>query len=250
MRFRSVAAAAALLVGAAAPVSAQGTTQFAGTGTVTWPYSRALTFVGEVSPALVLSGEPDWQEISVDAGAEFEVHRNIDLLGYGYLLFTDQQEDLNTTEVRLRVGALPHWRPEGNPRLFLQGRAIVEVRSISYQGGGTDVTGRLRLRVLTRYTIRGTRDHEPEAWYLRGDMEGFIPLGDEARETFFDKTQLRGGVGHRFSPQHQLELDLVRRATRQTLTGGDDSADLVVEARYTWILPRREAGFERSTTTN
>jgi Protein of unknown function (DUF2490) len=244
----TVAAAAALLVGAAATVSAQGTTQFAGTGTITWPYSRGLTFVGEVNPAVLLSGDPDWQELGLDAGVEWEVHPNIDLLGYGYLIFTDQDEAPNTTEIRLRVGALPHWRPKQHSRVFFQGRAIAEVRSISYEGGGDDRTGRLRLRAFTRYTIRGNYDYSPGAWYLRGDMEGFIPLGDEAREAFFDKTQLRGGVGHRFDAHHQLEFDLVRRATRQTLGDGDDNVDLVIEARYTYVLPRREAGFVRTTT--
>lgn len=71
-----------------APLAPQSTTQLVGTGSVVYPYSRALTFVGEASPAVLIEGSPDFWEIGLDAGVEYTVSPSIDLLAYQFLSST------------------------------------------------------------------------------------------------------------------------------------------------------------------
>lgn len=232
--FTATLACAASFLGGA--LHAQGTTQLSGTGTLILPYSQKWTFVGEVLPSAVISGSPGWSEIGAGLGAERTVHRNVDLLAYGYAYFTNQVEDVNTTELRLRVGVLPHWRPR--PRLFLQGRAIIENRWMFYHNLDEEYTARARIRGLVRHTVRRANEYQPGAIFVRGDVEGYIPLGEKTAERYFDKVAIRIGAGYRVSRSDLGELNLVSRASETTVGAGRDNADLIIEMKYTHILAR------------
>jgi len=225
---------AAVLHGGA--LYAQGTTQLSTTGTVILPYDRKWTFVGEIAPSRVVDGTPEWQELSFNLGAERNVLRGLDLLGYGYVYFTNQVEDLNTTELRIRLGAQPFWRPM--PRLFLQGRAAFENRWIHYQTQGWDYTARVRFRALGRFTVRRSNEFQPGAIFLRADIEGYAPLGDKATERYFDKVGVRTGAGYRFGRRDLGELYLVRRASEMTFLPERDNSDWIIEFKYAHILAR------------
>jgi hypothetical protein len=234
-RHLRVLACAAFLSGGA--LHAQGTTQLSGTATLIFPYSPKWTFVGELNPSTVIDGEPTWHEMVVDVGAERNVLPWMDLVAYGYSILTDQTEQVNTTEFRLRVGAMPFWRPR--PRWFLQGRALVENRWIYYHdGGGWDYTVRARVRGMTRYAIRRANEYQPGAIFLRADVEGYLALGDKATERYFDKVQVRTGGGYRFDRRNLGELYLVRRASEMTFLSERDNSDWVIELKFTHILAR------------
>lgn len=233
-RHLRVLTCAALLSGGA--LHAQGTTQVSLTGTVVLPYSSKWTFVGEANPSRVVSGSPEWSETMVSVGAERSLRPGIDLLGYGYFYYTNQFEDVNTSELRLRLGVQPFWRPAA--KWFLQGRGVVENRWIHYQGGEWDYTVRARLRAMTRYTIRRANEYQPGAIYLRADIEGYVPLGDKATERYFDRVAVRTGGGYRFSRRDQGELYLVRRASEMTVLSDRNNSDWVLEFKYTHVLAR------------
>jgi hypothetical protein len=233
-RHLRVLACAAFFSGGA--LHAQGTTQLSGTAALVLPYSSKWTFVGEINPSGVIAGSPGWRQFGLDVGAERRVHPHIDLLGYAYGYYTNQLEDVNTTELRLRLGVLPHWRLR--PRWFLQGRAVVESRWMFYQNLDHDLTVRGRLRALTRYTIRRPNEYLPGAIFLRGDIEGFIPLGEKATERYFDKVALRAGMGYRFSRHDLGELNLVNRASTTTVGTGRENVDWIIEMKYTHVLSR------------
>lgn len=215
---------------------AQGTTQFSPTVALVLPYDAKWTFVGELDPSAVISGSPDWHQYGLDLGAERRLTAHIDLLGYAYYYYTNQVEDVNSNELRFRIGALPHWRPK--PKWFLQGRAVVETRWMFYENLERDFTARARLRALTRYTIRRPNEYLPGAIFLRADIEGFIPLGEKATERYFDKVAYRAGMGYRFSRHDLGELNLVNRASTTTVGAGRENSDWIIEMKYTHVLAR------------
>jgi len=229
-------ACAALFLGGA--LHAQGTTQLSANGTLILPYDHRWTFVAEVNPSTIIDGEPVWGEFTVDAGAERSVLPWLDLLGYGYVILTDQSASVNTTEFRIRLGAMPFWRPR--PKWFVQGRVLLENRWIDYHddGDGPDYTARVRVRGMTRYAIRRANEYQPGAIFVRADIEGYLPLGEKATERYFDKVQLRTGAGYRFDRHNLGELYVVRRASEMTFLDDRSNSDWTIEAKYTHVLSR------------
>ena len=181
LRCSGISFLAAVVAGT--PLTAQGTTQLSWAAVAVYPHSDKWTFVGEVNPSSVVDGSPSWRELMVDVGAERTIRPGLDLVGYTYAIFTNQVEGLNTTEFRVRFGAQPFFRLR--PRWFLQVRGVYEGRFIHYQGGETDFTQRARVRLFSRITIRQRNEYQPGAVYLRGDVEGYLPIGDKANERYF-----------------------------------------------------------------
>ena len=235
LRSSGLALLAAGIVGSA--LRAQGTTQLSGTGVLVYPHSDQWTFVGELNPSQVVDGTPTWREVTLDVGAERSLTPAVDLIGYAYLIHTNQFNDINTTEYRFRLGGQPFFRLR--PRWFLQTRVVYEGRFIHYQGGTNEFTQRLRVRLFSRITIRKRTEYIPGAVYLRGDAEGYVPIGDKANERYFDKVQFRLGAGFRLSRHDQMELDFVSRASQTTFGLDHDNADGIIELRYTKILRKR-----------
>lgn len=227
-----------------APLTSQSTTQLVSTGSVVYPYSRTLTFVGEASPAVLIDGSPDFWEIGVDGGVEYTLTPSIDLLAYQFFILNNQIGGLNSFEFRTRLGVIPHWRPRS--RWLIQGRVIVETRFIFYEGDTpNDGSARLRIRGLTRYTVHKHSEYTQGAIFLRGDIEAFTPIGPKAEERYFDKFGLRFGVGSRLRQDIVAEIDLVRRASEFTLGDNSDNVDWLIELRFTYVLPRRDEGFTK-----
>jgi len=217
-------------------LQAQGTLQLSATGTVVYPYSPRWTFVGELNPVRVVDGSPTFREVTLDVGAERTLKPGWDVLGYAFLIHTDQFDDLNTMEYRARLGVQPFWRLR--PRWFVQARGVYEGRLIHYEGGTTDFTQRARVRLLSRITVRKSNEYQPGAIYIRADAEGFIPIGDKADERYFNKVAFRAGAGYRVTRRDQVEATLLTRASTTTFGLDQDNADLIIELRYTHILRR------------
>lgn len=227
-----------------APLAPQSTTQLVGTGSVVYPYSRALTFVGEASPAVLIEGSPDFWEIGLDAGVEYTVSPSIDLLAYQFFILNDQIGGLHSFEFRTRLGVIPHWRPR--PRWLIQGRVIVETRFILYDGDTpNDGSGRLRIRGLTRYTVHKHSEYTKGAIFLRGDIEAFTPPGRQGGGALLRQVRLpvwgrqpdSTGHGGRDRPGAAVE--------RVHPGDNSDNVDWLIELRFTYTLPRREEGFTR-----
>ena len=67
--------------------------------------------------------------------------------------------------------------------------------------------------------------------YLRGDAEVFVPLGDDAPETFGNRWRMRLGGGYRFSFPWRIEVLGIWQRSRNTLEDDFGTTQFMLDLR-------------------
>jgi hypothetical protein len=71
----------------------------------------------------------------------------------------------------------------------------------------------------------------PKTWYLFGDAEAFVNLGDPTAETFNSRWRVRIGPGYRLNRGWRFELLYMFEETRNTLEGDFERSNNVIDLR-------------------
>jgi len=156
------------------------------------------------------------------------------------LRYTRQREDLNSFTAALRGGVrlhVPHLQPLiARERVPLQrfdfGMLLrLEWRNLFYDGGSSDSSWRARGRLEAKFPINRANLGIDNVVYLRGDAEVFVPLGDDAPETFGNRWRMRLGGGYRFSFPWRIEVLGIWQRSRNTLEDDFGTTQFMLDLR-------------------
>jgi hypothetical protein len=238
---------AALLVVTARPLSAQTTGQLWGNLTLDWVRSEKLTFELDLEPKVLIaapSTEPSWWNVDVTPNVEYAIKPWLDLIGELGTGYTNQTDDVNSTEVTPRAGIRLHLLSRDRPRLLhvrelppkrrvvIRNRLLVESRNTLYSGAGSgsDSTVRFRNRLEFQVALNKAKMTEDGARYLLADWEWFIPL-DDPTERFANRQRIRTGFGYRRNVQWRFEALYIWSRSRDTTDDGFTTSDNIVNFR-------------------
>ncbi len=154
--------------------------------------------------------------------------------------YTVENDDVNSTMVNLRGGL--RFRVPSTQRIFNRERVPLqrfdfgvlfrlEWRNFFYQDGSHDSAWRSRGRVEARFPVNRKSLSADRTLYLRGDAEVFVPIGEEAAETFADRWRFRAGLGYRFTFPWRVEAFAIWQRSRDTLESGFESTEFIVNLR-------------------
>ena len=236
-----VALAALLLLPCAA--RAQTDTQLWANFTLDWIKSHRITIGVDVEPKLLVSkaddNDPDWTTLDVTPSLEYKHGEWLDVVGELHVGWTEQSNDLSSTEVTPRIGLRLHLlsnlgqeivkerRPKR--RLVLRDLARVEWRNLYYSTDKPDSsTVRFRNRFETLWPINRDKLTDDGAAYLNADWESFIPV-DEPDERFANRQRIRAGLGYRRSFAWHFEAMYVWNRSRNTLSEPFTTTDHVID---------------------
>ena len=209
-----------------------------------WAKSHHITYGLDIEPKVLVakpSGDPEWATLDVTPAVAFSYGRWLDTIGDLVLGWTKQSNDLNTTEVRPRVGVLFHILSnlrddvlkERVPRhrLVLRNLLRFEWRNLYYSTDKPDSsTFRIRDRVETLYPLNKEKVTDDGAIFLLADAEWFW-TEDDLDERFASKERFRAGVGHRRSARWRFEGLFVLERTRKEPTDTFDTSDYALDLR-------------------
>jgi hypothetical protein len=239
--------AAALLVVTVRPLSAQTNGQLWGNLTLNWLRSEKLTFELDIEPKVLIaapSTEPSWWNIDLTPNVEYAVKPWLDIIGELGTGYTNQTDDVNSTEVTPRAGIRLHLLSRDQPRVLhlhempprrrivIRNRLLVESRNTFYSGAGSgvDSTVRFRNRLEFQASLNKARLTDDGARYLLSDWEWFIPLDDPA-ERFANRQRIRTGFGYRRNVQWRFEALYIWSRSRDTTDEGFSTSDNIVNLR-------------------
>lgn len=218
--------------------------QLWGEMTLAWVKSHRLTYSADIEPKVLVAkptGDPEWVTLDVTPAVEFAHGQWLDVIGDLVLGWTKQSNDLNTTEVRPRVGLrfhiLSNLRDDvlkervPRRRLVLRNLLRFEWRNLYYSTDKPDSSSfRIRDRVETLYPLNKAKVTADGAIYLLGDAEWFW-TEDDLDERFASKERFRAGLGHRRNVRWRFEGLLVWERTRKEPTDTFNTSDYAVDVR-------------------
>jgi len=218
--------------------------QLWGEMTLAWIKSHHFTYSVDIEPKVLVAkptGDPEWATLDVTPAVEFTHGRWLDTIGDLVLGWTKQSNDLNTTEVRPRVGVrfhiLSNLRDDvlkervSRRRLVLRNLLRFEWRNLYYSNDTPDSsTFRIRDRVETLYPLNKGKVTADGAIYLLADAEWFW-TEDDLDERFASKERFRAGVGHRRSVRWRFEGLFVWERTRKEPTDTFETSDYALDVR-------------------
>src|SRR5262245_24963139 len=218
-RGRVVATSILLMTLAATDIAADDPDiQLWGEMTLAWVRSHSLTYSADIEPKVLVAkptGDPAWATLDVTPAVEFAHGQWLDVIGDLVLAWTTQSDDLNTSEVRPRVGLrfhiLSNLRDDvlkervPRRRLVLRNLVRFEWRNLYYSTNKPDSsTFRIRDRVEMLYPLNKAKVTADGAIYLLADAEWFW-TEDDLDERFASKERFRGGLGHRRNVRWRFE---------------------------------------------
>jgi hypothetical protein len=212
--------------------------------TLAWVTSHRFTLSADIEPKVLVArpaGDPDWATLDVTPAVEFTHGQWLDVTGDLVLGRTRQSDDLDTTEIRPRVGLRFHilsnlrddLLKERVPRFRLVIRNFLrfEWRNLYYSTDKPDSsTLRIRDRVETLYPLNKARVTADGAAYLLADAEWFW-TEDDLDERFASKERFRAGVGHRRNVRWRVEGLFVWERTRKEPADTFNTSDYAVDLR-------------------
>lgn len=194
-----------------------------------YPRPRLL-FVTELGPKVLVSQGSGWNSVDVTPGFEFTPRPWVDLLFFVPFSYTVQEEDLNTFETRVQVGARFIYQPIS--RLLLRNRDLLEYRHINYLGtDSTANSGRFRFRIEARLALNKPVYGANGMLYGITDAEAFVNLSQDPAERFMNRIRFRLGAGYRFIYNWRVEAIYTLQSSRNTLSGDDLTVDNIFRFR-------------------
>jgi hypothetical protein len=214
--------------------------------TLAWVKSHRFTYSVDIEPKVLIAkptGDAQWRTLDVTPAIEFAHGQWLDVTGDLVLGRTKQNDDLDTTEVRPRVGVRLHILSnlrddvlkERTPRrrLVLRNFLRFEWRNLYYSTNTPDSsTFRLRDRVETLYPLNTGKVTADGAIYLLADGEWFW-TEDDLDERFASKQRFRAGLGYRRNVRWRFEglfvLDRTRKEPSDTFNTSAYAVDVRVK---------------------
>lgn len=245
---RAFAALIVLLVsGAPGRADAQTNLQLWGNLTLNWVKSDRLVYELDIEPKVLLArpdGDPGWRNLDVTPNVEFSPTGWLDLVGEVATGYTQQTDEVNTTEISPRAGVRFHLfsrargprglLPERAPlrRVVVRNLVRVESRNFFYSGAetGSDSSVRFRNRFEFLVPLNKEKLTIDGARYVLADWEWFIPLEDPT-ERFANKQRIRTGFGYRRSFAWRVEALYIWTRSRQTIDEEFDTSDNIIDIR-------------------
>jgi len=197
--------------------------------TFDWRPNEHVTYSLDFEPKIQVSGPPPaWAALDVTPGAQFTLTKWADLIGEGVVARTVQTDNLRTTELTVRGGALFHlfsrqeqlFFKEHLPKRRLVIRDLVrwEWRHFSYSDDEPNSSsGRFRNRVEFFYPLNRPNMGSDGTVHLIADWEWYVPIKGDLSERFANKRRYRGGVGYRRDRSWQMAALYMRSNSRNTI---------------------------------
>ena len=222
------AAVVALLIPCAA--HAQTDLQLWGNFYFDWIKDHRITMGVDAEPKVLVSkpsSDPEWATLDITPSFEYSRGEWFDMIGDLVVGYTKQNNDLDTTEVRPRVGFRFHilsnlrddLEKERRPkrRLVLTDLLRLEWRNLYYSTDKPNSsTLRLRNRFGGQWPLNRPKITDNGAASLAADWEWFIPVDDPA-ERFANSQRIRTGISYRHSFAWRFEAMYVWDRTRNTI---------------------------------
>jgi hypothetical protein len=181
----------------------------------------------DLEPRWQLTDGEEWHAYDVTPSAEYYPTDWLDLASELLVGNTRQRDGLDTFELTPRVGmrfhifsrvvahrpGLPGLERERLPltRLAVCTLARLEWRNLFYSDDTPDQhQWRARGRAEVKLALNHRRLTDDRTLYATGDLEGFVPLGDDVPERYASKVRARVGLGYRHSVATRVECLYVR----------------------------------------
>jgi hypothetical protein len=207
----------------------------------------------ELQPKVQISGEERWRNIDATWFAEYFPNEWIRLTGELITGLTDHTESESSFELTPRIGVRLHlveqilketfhheknrieWLPL--KRFYLATWLRLEYRNFFYSGEiDSSHEWRFRVRPEFKVAINNESLSDDGTFFGRGDVEFFVPLGDDIPERFSNKIRFRIGPGYRFNEKYKLELLFMHDRNRHSLLVDFEEEAYMLDLRLTFLF--------------
>jgi len=214
----------------------QGTTQLWLDGTVGQTFASYYKGELELGYRSVVSGGSAWKSLRAIPRISTAPTAHWTFMASGYVVSTDQEEDVHSLELRGQLGARYNFTPFKRMQTRLNVR--YEFRNISTEGDPQQ-SQRLRIRAEAVLPL-DTRNYRSDTmWYALGDVEAFSTLDHDPDERFSDRLRARLGLGRKFSYNMYVEAIYNWQRSHNNVEDDDLSTDQIIRLRFKYYFSPR-----------
>jgi hypothetical protein len=211
------------------------------------PQSEKLYLEYDIEGATQVSGGDDWNSLYGTGVVEYYPNAFLDLTGEAVTGYTNQTSGENSFEATARLGFRLHLirqifnssfvkkiRSErmSGQRFSIANFARMEYRNFWYSSDRpSEDELRFRNRVETKFALNSPSLSADGTWYFIGDVEWFVPIGDQVAERFATKRRIRAGFGYRRNYVWRFELLAIGDNTRDTLEDSGEAESRMLDLR-------------------
>ena len=207
----------------------------------------------EIQPKTQVSGGERWRNIDATWEAEYYPNNWVDLTGELVTGFTEQTDSESSFELTPKVGLRFHFvRQSLQASVFRENLLInrlplnrfymatwvrMEYRNFFYSGDlESSHEWRLRIRPEFKLALNNPSLADDQTLFVRGDVEYFVPLGDEVPERFTNKLRFRLGPGYMLNAGRRVELLFMYDKNRESSLADFKEDAFMVDLRLTFLF--------------
>jgi Protein of unknown function (DUF2490) len=198
------------------------------------PLSKGYSFDNEFGYRTNIGNSSKWQSVNIIPKIEKSLTKHIDVMFYLGCIYTFQQENYNTWELRPSVGIRYHFNPF--PKLITRVLARFEWRNqYTIESGESSKDLRSRFRLEEIYFLNGKSFADNKLWYALTDFEIFYTLDTELQERYSNQYYLRFGFGYSPNNRWRYECIYTFQFSKNTIEGEfskEQEGILRLRARY------------------
>jgi hypothetical protein len=177
---------------------------------------NGYSFDNQFSYRTILDNADKWRSFRTRPEIEKSLTGRLDVMAYLNLIYTQQQEDYNTFEIRPGLGVRYHIDPL--KKLTLRLLARLEFRNqYTAHIDSWDQSFRTRFRFEQSYLISGKSFSENHFWYAIADQEIFSQLAKDVEERYSDELVLRLGLGWKQNSRWRYECIYAYELSKNTI---------------------------------
>jgi Protein of unknown function (DUF2490) len=202
--------------------------------TLNVPLSKGYSFDNEFAYRTNIGNASKWQSVNIIPKFEKSLTNHIDVMLYLGCIYTFQQENYNTWELRPSAGVRYHFKLF--PKLLTRILARFEWRNqYTIESGETSQDLRSRFRLEEIYFINGKSFADNKLWYALTDFEIFYTLDTELQERYSNQYYLRFGIGYKPNSRWRYECIYTFQFSKNTIESEfskEQEGILRLRARY------------------
>ena len=186
--------------------------------TINKSLSKGYSFDNEFGYRTNIGNSSKWHSINIIPKIEKSLTKHIDLMVYLGCIYTIQQENYNTWELRPSAGLRYHFNLF--PKLVTRILARFEWRNqytIASKETSQDFRSRFRLEEI--YFINGQSFADNKLWYGLADFEVFYTADTELQERYSNQYYVRVGIGYKPNNRWRYEFINTFQYSKNTIEG-------------------------------
>ncbi len=205
------------------------------TGEIRYPVDVSLLLKGQLGYRSVYDAGERWRAWNFSAEVRYSAFPTIDLVGALRVFYTNQNDTINSTEIRPTIGATIDIIRRG--RFIVSDYVRYEWQHHFYNFSElNETTHRLRNKIDITFSINKKQPSYDKALNIIISYEAFIIRDDELKDRFSNRRRFEGGLSYRFNKNWRFNMSYYRQNSRNQIESSFDTRENILALKATYVL--------------